>query len=379
MLWSSAAVLIAAAGVASAQLSQADAEALLQAVFAERAAERREEHTDAFEAGTIATDAGDLRIMQRTFGDADQGERSLWISMHGGGGTAARVNDQQWQNQIRLYEPDEGLYIAPRAPSDTWNLWHRAEIDVMFSELINAAVAVHGVDPDRVYLMGYSAGGDGVYQLGPRMADRFAAAAMMAGHPNEAQPLGLRNLPFAIFMGSEDAAFNRNTVAKQWRDQLRELQADDPDGYDHWVQIYDGLGHWMNRRDAEALPWMAERSRDAWPARVVWRQDDVTHTRFYWLGIDAEHAEAGDVVIAAVSGQTITIERADVPSLTLRLRDDFIDLDERVTVMLSSADGDITLFDGIVERTEAAVRESIAERLDRVTAATATLTVETSD
>ena len=42
-------------------------------------------------------------------------------------------------------------------------------------------IAFYGVDSDRVYLMGYSAGGDGVYQVAPRMADRFAAAAMMAG------------------------------------------------------------------------------------------------------------------------------------------------------------------------------------------------------
>ena len=31
-------------------------------------------------------------------------------------------------------------------------------------------------------------------------AATFAAAAMMAGHPNDASPLGLRNLPFMIFM-----------------------------------------------------------------------------------------------------------------------------------------------------------------------------------
>ena len=72
-----------------------------------------------------------------------------------------------------------------------------------------------GANPDKVYLMGYSAGGDGVYQLAPRMADRFAAASMMAGHPGNASPLGLRNLPFAIFSGADDAAYNRNKVAAE--------------------------------------------------------------------------------------------------------------------------------------------------------------------
>ena len=41
------------------------------------------------------------------------------------------------------------------------------------------AIVFEDVDPNRVYLLGYSAGGDGVYQLAPRMADRFAAASMM--------------------------------------------------------------------------------------------------------------------------------------------------------------------------------------------------------
>ena len=33
------------------------------------------------------------------------------------------------------------------------------------------------------------------------MSDRWAAAAMMAGHPNETQPLGMRNVPIAIQVG----------------------------------------------------------------------------------------------------------------------------------------------------------------------------------
>ena len=45
------------------------------------------------------------------------------------------------------------------------------------------AVINEDVNPNKVYLLGYSAGGDGVYQLAPRMADRWAAAAMMADSP----------------------------------------------------------------------------------------------------------------------------------------------------------------------------------------------------
>ena len=44
-----------------------------------------------------------------------------------------RVNDQQWENQKKLYTLDEGIYLAPRAPTNTWNLWHEAHIDRLFA------------------------------------------------------------------------------------------------------------------------------------------------------------------------------------------------------------------------------------------------------
>ena len=131
----------------------------------------------------------------------------------------------------------------------------------VLGELIADLVVFEDVNPDRVYLMGYSAGGDGVYQLAPRMADRFAAAAMMAGHPNETSPLSLRNLPFTLHMGGDDGAYNRNTVAREWNVKLAELHLADPGGYTHVVDIHQGKGHWMEREDAIALPWMARFTR----------------------------------------------------------------------------------------------------------------------
>jgi pimeloyl-ACP methyl ester carboxylesterase len=85
----------------------------------------------------------------------------------------------------------------------------------MFARLIDDFVAVRGVHPAKVYLLGYSAGGDGVWQLAPRMPDRFAAAAMMAGHTNGVSTLGVRNLPFAMFVGGADTAYNRHKVVAE--------------------------------------------------------------------------------------------------------------------------------------------------------------------
>lgn len=327
-------------------LSKQSAEALVERLAEERAAQIIKERAAEIEAKAFTIGDHTLRYKERVFGEPGPNGHSLWISMHGGGGAPPEVNDRQWENQIRLYEPEEGIYIAPRAPTNTWNLWHQPHVDGLFDRLIETLVAQGRVDPNRVYLLGYSAGGDGVYQLAPRLADRFAAASMMAGHPNESKPLGLRNLPFGLFMGGNDSAYNRNEVARQWGRRLAELHEQDPGGYEHFVKVYEGLGHWMDGRDAEALPWMAGFTRDPWPKTVVWRQDDVTHTRFYWIEVDRDEAKAGSVVRASVNGQRIDIESDTVETIMLRLRDDLVNLDRPVSVFANGA----SVFRGIVLR-----------------------------
>jgi hypothetical protein len=202
------------------------------------------------------------------------------------------------------------------------------------------------------------------------MADRVAAAAMMAGHPNEASLLGLRNLPFAIFMGGADAAYDRNKVAAAKSAELAELARNDPGGYVHLSRIYEGLPHWMDRRDAEGVPWMAKFTRNPWPKKLVWLQDDIVHDRFYWLKIpDKAAAKAGQKIVAAVEGQTIRLEGEVPAKLELRLSDRLLDLDQAVTVTVNGK----TVAEGKVPRTAEAIRRSLEERLDPPAAATAVL------
>ena len=343
-----------------ADLTKDQAAQVIRTLSGERLAALKTERAGEIEEKSITRDGKTLKWLEKEFGKAEPGSRSLWISMHGGGGAPAAVNDQQWQNQIKLYQPEEGIYVAPRAPGDSWDLWHQGHVDPLFVRLIEGMVAVRGVDPDRVYLMGYSAGGDGVWQLAPRLADRFAAAAMMAGHPNEAKLFGLRNLPFAIFMGGNDAAFDRNKIAATKGKELEALQQADPKGYVHMVRIYEGMGHWMNLKDAESVPWMAKFSRTAWPEKIVWYQDDVTHDQFYWLQVPTGSAKAGQRITATVSGREIVIE-GDVPAgLTVNLSDRLLDLDQPLTIKVNGK----VAHEGVVRRTIAAIQQALLLRPD---------------
>jgi hypothetical protein len=344
------------AALASVPLTREDVARALQILRDRRIAEVRKTRADEFQARRLKFGDLEMPFAFKVFGDKPRGGRSLYLSMHGGGNAAARVNDRQYENQKGLYKPEEGVYLAPRAPSNTWDLWHQAHVDPFFERLIEDLSVFEEVDFNRVYLMGYSAGGDGVYQLAPRMADRLAAASMMAGHPNESSPLGLRNLPFAIHVGAEDVAYSRNKVAREWGEKLAKLREGDPEGYLHLTEIHPGRGHWMNREDASAVPWMAKFRRDPIPRKVVWHQDDVTHDRFYWLAVEPGQARPRSTVVADREGQDVRITKLEgVERLIVRLDDRMLDLDRPVTISVLGK----TVFQGRLPRTIATLSKTL--------------------
>jgi hypothetical protein len=353
--------VLTAQSFATLPLTSADADRAAELLWEDHVSAIRSERKQEMEAKTIVQ--GDLKMpfFYRVFGDKPKNGRSLYISMHGGGGAPPRVNDQQWENQKRLYTVPEGVYAVPRAPTNTWNLWHQGHIDGMFARLIENLIVFEDVNPDRVYLMGYSAGGDGVFQVAPRMADRWAAAAMMAGHPNETSPLGLRNTAFTLHMGGKDSAYQRNKIAAQWKQKLADLRKQDPKGYEHKVVVYPNKGHWMDREDASAIPWMAEFERERYPARIVWKQDDVKHQRFYWLAAAPGDIVGRPLVIAERRGQHITIEQSDVNRLTVRLCDEMLDLDKPVQITW----GNKELPSQTIERNIATLAKTLQERGER--------------
>ena len=80
--------------------------------------------------------------------------------MHGGGVAPTSFNDQQWENQKPLYTPTEGIYFVPRAPTDSWNMWHQGYMDTFIEKIIELATIYENVNPNNVDIMGYYAGGE---------------------------------------------------------------------------------------------------------------------------------------------------------------------------------------------------------------------------
>ena len=154
---------------------------------------------------------------------------------------------------------------------------------------------------------------------------------------------------------------NRNAIAKSWGESLDKLRKDDPGGYPHLVKIHEGKGHWMDRQDRLALPWMAPMRRNPVPDKVVWRQDDVAHDTFYWLAMPQGQPRAGQEVAVSRKGNTFMIEKAEgITSLIIRLDDRLANLDSPVTV----TKGDKVLWTGKLARTIATIAKTIEDRDD---------------
>ena len=360
---------LAAQAFAKVALTKADAAQAQQLLVTDYTAQLKA--TRAAEVGatessakTIKIGAVSMKYYRATRGKKPTSGWNLFISMHGGGNADAATNDSQWENQLALvdgYEPKDAVWIAPRAPTDEWNMWFREHLDGLFERLIADLVAFDGVDPNHVYLNGYSAGGDGAYQMGPRMADAWAGVGMSAGHPNDASPLSLRNTAFAIHVGGNDTAYDRNLKGAEWGAKLDALAAGDAGGYLHQWQVHSGKPHWMELADAVSIPFMQAHARNPIPSKVVWRQSGTLRERFYWLAVDPTDVAAGSEITAIYSGQSIELSAVTkVKRITLRLSDAMLDQDRAVSVKLAGAE----LFSGVVSRTIAVLYSTLASRGD---------------
>ncbi|HEY0457261.1 MAG TPA: transglutaminase-like domain-containing protein, partial [Verrucomicrobiae bacterium] len=86
----------------------------------------------------------------RTVGTKPENGWPLFIAMHGGGGAPKEVNDSQWQIMQRYYKDhaEEGgyLYLALRAPNDTWNGFYDVYVYPLIENLIKEFLLFGDVD-----------------------------------------------------------------------------------------------------------------------------------------------------------------------------------------------------------------------------------------
>ena len=333
-----------------------------------------------------------MRFTLNMKGDMPDDGYPLYIAMHGGGESSAAENDEQWEEMEEYYfdDLDCGVYVAVRGVRDTWDTHFNPESYPLYDRLIRYLILTHDVDPNRVYLEGFSAGGDGVYAIANRMADRFAAANMSSGHPNGISMLNLYNLPIQLQAGEFDDAFDRNKITAEYGLQLDKLEEEFSGGYIHRTLIHYEAGHnyedyapqpipvmtdiraWLengdrSHTDVDSFPphFMEQYTRDPLPKMVVWDLSTRAPSReteaFYYL--TAPYSTDQGVIYASYDPEAnvVAVNTQGVEGeFGILLNEEMIDFTQPVTIVVNDAE---YVFEPQPDR--ALLVETTADRGDR--------------
>lgn len=341
-------------------------------------AEIRADETRKAEVENLVMEYGEVSMKYglQEKGTADENGYPLYIALHGGGSSdTPDINDSQWSQMAMYYNKKvkNGIYVNPRGVRDTWDTHGNPESYPLYDRLIENMIAFYNVDPNRVYLLGFSAGGDGVYMITPRMTDRFAAANMSAGHPNGVNFTNLYNMPIQLQVGMLDTAYNRHTATAEYDAVLYSLAQTYGGGYDHSTLIHVQYAHnfydnkslkqeviadpaaWLATGDTTsvevnpcAIDYLDQYTREALPERVIWDLTTRAELRevdsFYWLSAGKEVNEG--VVVASYNKKenSITIEEntANGP-ITVLISNDMLDVFAPITVHTPSETYEVTV------------------------------------
>ena len=129
---------------------------------------------------------------------------------------------------------------------------------LMTHDLVGSLEKKHPIDPNRLYLMGYSNGACAVWELVERYPKTWAAAAPMAGAGDPKHVAAASHLAIWAFHGDKDTTI---PIAR-----MQELMSalDAAKGHPLWT-IYSGGNHgdarWKAFGDPSLIPWMFAQHR----------------------------------------------------------------------------------------------------------------------
>lgn len=195
-------------------------------------------------------------------------EYPMIVSLHGTGPTAYTPEFVMQHGLPAVLAQDdqpEGFGFVVLAPQgldgvDWWSTGQPEEVN----EIVDDIVAELSIDPDRVYLTGFSTGGQGAWHLAARYPDRYAAVVSVAGSGfrssggvSEAS-CELSSVPIWSLHGENDLIAVHDII----RAEVSEWEAL-CDGEIRWTTL-GGMGHYESfesaYRDPEIYAWLEEQT-----------------------------------------------------------------------------------------------------------------------
>jgi len=153
--------------------------------------------------------------------------------------------------------------LVPQCPERlSWSSVVAAKYDMtdVLLQMIDDVLADRRIDPERVYLAGYSMGGFGSWQLAARASERFAAVVPIAGGANTELAKALKNVPIWAVHSSDDNVVSVDGTRKII-EAIREAG-----GSPKYLELTNaGHGSWKEvfREDSLVLKWMFQQRKQS--------------------------------------------------------------------------------------------------------------------
>jgi predicted esterase len=204
----------------------------------------------------------------------------LYIGLHGMGPDNALAYPSFALGPREARPADQKPPSAPVISLTPWGRGNRAwrgdsEHDLW--EALDLLKSFARLDPDRWYITGHSAGGDGSWMIVNHTPDLWAAAGMQSGSMIACRPEWglLKNMayvPFHILIGEKDPLPHRIPDSKRAYELLKGLKDDTE------LVIAAGAGHYPLPADAldEQRAWLLKHARKR-PARFSFTVDQAQH------------------------------------------------------------------------------------------------------
>ncbi|OGS21141.1 MAG: hypothetical protein A2252_05825 [Elusimicrobia bacterium RIFOXYA2_FULL_39_19] len=269
----------------------------------------------------------------------------LYIKLHGFGGDMSKFN--VWFYSSNKIDTNSALgttkkqYIKVQ-PFGRGNVaYHNlGEKDVF--DVIEEVRKTYNIDPDRIYLNGFSMGGGGTWYLGLKYPDFWAAIVPCAGFTSSFRVYkgdmtvfakNAVNLPVYCFHGDKDTTVSPS-YSRAMVDAFKKL------GYPITYEEAKGLSHeTFEENDIRHLDWALKQKRNRNPKKVRYVCSTLSANKSYWVSILSKIDYAKNAVIEAEikSAGEITVKTENIGKLLLDLPADFVKSNKKAVIIVDNA------------------------------------------
>lgn len=285
-------------------------------------------HKAGLDKRTIATAVGEgAYVLSVPGGYTPARSWPLIISLHGAGGNGDGEYSWMWTSEGKRW----GGFIACPSGQPPGAQWFPEQEGFVLG-LLRDVVENFNIDRNRVYVHGFSNGGNGAWHYGQSFPWLFGAACPRGGgNPDPGRLENLLHVGVYVVHGENDPVI-RSDGDRSCAKKLEEL------GYDAvYVEIPGGGHEPFHQETPKVVEYFRKHERDPWPKTITYQNRDGKPARVYWVDV-TKPTGAFRVEAKVEEGNRIALAIRGAGEVVVHLSDALVNLDDPVTVTLNGTE-----------------------------------------